>query len=101
MLGLGAFDKIISYIIFSAVIFLALTGAAVFRLPEARQQFWFPVAPLLYILCCVAVALMIVMRNPVEAVLGVGSVLLGYPLYWKFSKSLDQRETALHAVVNE
>ena len=31
LLGLGAFDKIISYIIFTAVIFLALAAGAVFR----------------------------------------------------------------------
>ncbi len=101
VLGLGAFDKIISYIISSAVIFLALTGAAVFRLREARQQFWYPIAPLLYILCCAAVALMIIMRNPLEAVLGVGVVLLGYPLYWKLSKSQDRRAIDLPAAVNE
>lgn len=101
VLGLGAFDKIISYIIFTAVIFLALTGAAVFRLPEARAQFWYPAAPLLYIVCCAAVALMIIMRNPMEAVLGVGVVLLGYPLYWKFSKSSGEREMSLQTAVNE
>jgi APA family basic amino acid/polyamine antiporter len=101
VLGLGAFDKIISYIIFTAVIFLALTGAAVFRLAEARQQWWYPFAPVLYILCCGAVALMIVMRNPLEAVLGVGVVLLGYPLYRKLSKSQHRSELPLQAVVNE
>lgn len=101
VLGLGAFDKIISYIIFTAVIFLALTGAAVFRLREAGRRFWYPIAPVLYILCCATVALMIVMRNPLEAVLGVAVVLLGYPLYWKLSKSQDRQEIRLQAVVNE
>ncbi|HLH09020.1 MAG TPA: amino acid permease [Terriglobales bacterium] len=101
VLALGAFDKIISYIIFSAVIFLALTGATVFRLPEARRQFWYPVAPVLYILCCTAVALMIIMRNPLEAVLGIGVVLLGYPLYWKLPKSQDEHQTPLQAAVGE
>lgn len=101
VLGLGAFDKIISYIIFTAVIFLALTGAAVFRLREARQRFWYPVAPALYILCCAVVALMIIMRNPVEAMLGVGVVLLGYPLYYKFSKSHGEPRILLQTVAND
>ena len=91
VLGLGAFDKIISYIIFSAVIFLALTASAVFRLPEARRAFWYPLAPLLYIFCCAIVALMIILRNPLPACLGVGVVLLGYPLSSTLSKLQERR----------
>ncbi len=101
VLALGAFDKIISYIIFTAVFFLALTAAAVFELPEVRQHFWYPLAPALFIMCCAAVALMIVMRNPVEAGLGVGVVLLGYPLYWKLSKSQGRRDVPVQAAANE
>lgn len=87
ILSLKAFDKIISYIIFAAVLFLALTAAGVFKLPNARRRFWYPIAPALFILCCVAVALMIIMRNPVEAMLGIGVVCLGYPLHRRNSKS--------------
>ena len=101
LLGLGAFDKIISYIIFSAVIFLALTASAVFRFPQARQAFWYPVAPVLYILCCSAVAAMIIMRNPVAALLGIGVVLLGYPLYWKLSRMQNQAKALSLAVANK
>jgi APA family basic amino acid/polyamine antiporter len=91
VLALGAFDKIISYIIFSAVVFLAMTAASVFRLPEARKAFWYPVAPILFIACCAAVALMIIVRNPLEACLGVAVVLLGYPLHWRFRNSKNTR----------
>lgn len=101
VLALGAFDKIISYIIFTAVLFLALTAGAVFKLPEARQRFWYPIAPALFIVCCGVVALMILMRNPIEAVLGVGVVLLGYPLYWKLSKTQLRRDIPVRAVMNE
>jgi basic amino acid/polyamine antiporter, APA family len=83
LLGLGAFDKIISYVIFSAVIFLAITAAAVFRLPEARSAKWYPGAPLLFILCCAVVGAMILMRDPLQALLGVLVVAIGYPLHWR------------------
>ena len=83
LLGLGAFDKIISYVIFTAVIFLAITAAAVFRLPEARSAKWYPGAPLLFILCCAVVGAMILMRDPLQALLGVLVVAIGYPLHWR------------------
>jgi len=83
LLGLGAFDKIISYVIFSAVIFLAITAAAVFRLPESRSAKWYPGAPLLFILCCAVVGAMILMRDPLQALLGVLVVAIGYPLHWR------------------
>jgi basic amino acid/polyamine antiporter, APA family len=81
LLGLGAFDKIISYVIFTAVIFLGITAAAVFRLPAARTRRWYPAAPVLFIVCCVAVASMILMRDPLQALLGCAVVALGYPLH--------------------
>jgi len=81
LLGLGAFDKIVSYIIFTAVIFLALTAAAVFRLPQAKSEAWYPAAPLLFILCCAIVAGMILLRDPLQALLGVLVVALGLPLH--------------------
>ena len=86
LLGLGAFDRIISYIIFSAVVFLALTATAVFRLPREQRGLWFPIAPLLFILCCGTVALMILLRNPISALVGVLVVLAGIPLHWRLKK---------------
>jgi basic amino acid/polyamine antiporter, APA family len=87
LLGLGAFDRIISYIIFSAVVFLALTAAAVFRLPHDQRGIWFPLAPLLFILCCGMVALMILLRNPLSALIGVLVVLAGIPLHSRLKKT--------------
>jgi basic amino acid/polyamine antiporter, APA family len=99
LLGLGAFDRIISYIIFSAIVFLALTAAAVFRLPqEQRRGPWFPIAPVLFIFCCGTVALMILLRNPLSALLGVLVVLAGNPLHWRLKmKASDSAHTLLAA----
>ena len=98
ILCLGAFDKIISYIIFSAVIFLALTATAVFRSGEARQAFWYPFAPILFVIACGGVATMILMRNPVAACIGAGVVLLGYPLYGKTSRTHEESKVLVRAV---
>ena len=54
---------------------VSLFPEAVFRLRETGQQFWDAFAPGLFILYCAAVVLMIIMRNPLEAVLDVGSGL--------------------------
>jgi APA family basic amino acid/polyamine antiporter len=80
---MGRFDQIIAYVIFPAVAFLALTAAAVFRDPSARRAWWYPLAPLLFIVCCAAVALMIALHNPVQAAAGalvVGSGAIAYAL---------------------
>ncbi len=95
LLSLGAFDKIISYVIFTAVFFLALTAGAVFKLPAAKSAKWFPYAPLLFILCCAIVAAMILMRDPLQALLGIVVVALGYPLHWRL------RKQALEPIPNE
>jgi APA family basic amino acid/polyamine antiporter len=102
LLGLGAFDKIISYVIFSAVIFLAITAAAVFKLPEARSAAWFPYAPLLFILCCVIVGAMILMRDPLQALLGILVVAVGYPLHWRRRRAVASAgEESLAPISNE
>lgn len=85
LLGFGAFDKIISYIIFSAVIYLALTAGAVFRLREARRSHC--AAAIVFIACCGGVAGMILLRNPIAALIGVVVVAAGYPLHWRLTKS--------------
>jgi APA family basic amino acid/polyamine antiporter len=97
LLGFGAFDRIISYIIFSAVVFLALTAAAVFRLPREQRGMWFPFAPLLFIASCGSVALMILLRNPVSALIGVFVVLAGIPLRWRLKKTSGDSAQSLLA----
>jgi APA family basic amino acid/polyamine antiporter len=101
LLTLGAFDKIISYVIFTAVIFLAITAAAVFRLPIAREKRWYPTAPMLFIFCCAAVAAMILLRDPLQAVLGLVVVAAGYPLYRFLLNSKPPRATEKVELVSD
>ena len=94
VLFLGAFDRVLSYIIFSAVIFLALAASTLFRLREPVKGWWFPIAPISFIVLSTLVALLILMHDPVPALIGVVIVLCGIP----FRKFLLLRHAAISVV---
>ena len=79
VLFLGAFDRVLSYIIFSAVIFLAMAGSTLFRLREPVRGWWFPGAPIAFIVLSTLIALLILLHDPVPALIGVAIVLCGIP----------------------
>jgi basic amino acid/polyamine antiporter, APA family len=76
----GAFDRVLAYIIFAAVIFLALTASTLFRLREPVHAWWYPVAPVVFIALCTVVALLILAHDPLPALVGTAIVLCGLPL---------------------
>ena len=84
VLLLGAFDRVLSYIIFSVILFLALAASTLFRVnPAVRpavRAWWFPTAPILFIAMSVVIALLILMHDPFPALAGVAIVLCGLPL---------------------
>jgi APA family basic amino acid/polyamine antiporter len=80
VLLLGAFDRVLAYIIFSAVLFLALTASTLFCLREPVRVWWFPAAPVFFIILCVLVGLLILLHNPLPALIGIGIVLCGLPV---------------------
>jgi len=79
VLSFGAFDRILAYIIFSAICFLALSVASLFRSPAPVRQWWYPAAPIFFILGCTVIDLMILMHDPLPALLGLAVVLCGDP----------------------
>ncbi len=81
VLLLGSFDRVLAYIIFSAVLFLAISASTLFRTNEPVQGWWFPVAPFLFIAFCIVVAMLILLHNPMPAMIGVGIVLCGVPIH--------------------
>jgi len=83
----GAFDKILAYIIFSAVCFLALSVTTLFRLKEPVRRWWYPAAPVVFLTGCTIVDLLILMHNPLPALIGVAVVLAGGLLQRFFSPS--------------
>ena len=80
VLLLGTFDRVLAYIIFSAVLFLALTASALFRMKVIVREWWFPAAPIIFIVGSIAVGLLILMDNPFPALVGVALVLCGLPI---------------------
>jgi len=81
VLFLGAFDRVLAYIIFSAVLFLALAASTLFRISDPVRGWWFPWAPVLFIGFCAVVGLLILLHNPLPALIGVGIVLCGLPVH--------------------
>jgi basic amino acid/polyamine antiporter, APA family len=77
LLTLGAFDRILSYVIFSAVLFLGLSASALFRLERPVARWWYPAAPILFLIGCAAIGLLILLHDPLPALLGVAMVLAG------------------------
>ena len=80
VLGLGAFDRVLAFIIFSAVLFLALTVYTLFRLPHPPRAWWFPWAPVAFIGFCALLDILLLARSPLPALAGVAIVLCGLPL---------------------
>jgi APA family basic amino acid/polyamine antiporter len=99
VLLLGAFDRVLSYIIFSAVLFLALAASTLFRMKSPVRGWWYPVAPILFIAISAAIAFLILMHDPWPALAGVGIVLCGIPLRRLFAT--PRNSTALISEVPE
>ncbi|WP_353063534.1 amino acid permease [Tunturibacter psychrotolerans] len=80
VLCFGAFNRILSFIIFSAVCFLALSVTTLFRMPQPVRRWWFPAAPIVFLLGCTIINLMILMHDPIPALVGLVIVLCGDPI---------------------
>ena len=87
VLCFGAFDRILSFIIFSAICFLALSAASLFRLKEPVRRWWYPAAPILFLFGCGVIDFLILMHDPIPALLGLLAVLCGDPVRHFFFSS--------------
>ena len=84
----GTYGNLLDYVIFSALLFYALTALGLFvlrfRRPDAERPYraWgFPLFPALYVLLCVAVMVDLLIVKPVYTWPGLILVLLGVPVY--------------------
>jgi APA family basic amino acid/polyamine antiporter len=82
VLALGAFDRILAFIIFSAVAFLALTVATLFWTSEPVRQRWYPAAPIFFLAGCLVLAAMLLMHSLWPSLFGAAVVLAGLPVRW-------------------
>jgi APA family basic amino acid/polyamine antiporter len=84
---LGTFNEIVSYFIFVVVVFIALTVAALFimrrRQPNSAGYLTpgYPVTPVIFLLLILLLLVLLGSNNPAQALLGVGVVALGLPVY--------------------
>lgn len=84
----GTFNTIISYFVFVVVIFIALTVAALFvlRRKTADEVVYrtpgYPVTPVIFLLLIALLLFLLGGHNPKQAILGVGVVALGLPVYY-------------------
>jgi len=84
----GTYAQLYTYVVFAAVVFHTLTGAAVFVLrrtrPEAARPYraWgYPWVPAAFILASLAMVANTLVERPVESLAGLGLVALGVPAY--------------------
>jgi basic amino acid/polyamine antiporter, APA family len=81
-------------VIFAAWIFYGLTTAAVFlfrrRLPHAERPYrtlGYPIIPVLFLLAAGWLIVNTFLATPRQALIGVGIIAMGLPLYWYFRGS--------------
>jgi APA family basic amino acid/polyamine antiporter len=87
LVAVGTFGQIVAYFVFVTVAFIALTVASLFVL-RRRQTLQceymtpgYPVTPLLFLGLVLVLLALLAGSNAVEALLGVGIVALGLPVY--------------------
>jgi APA family basic amino acid/polyamine antiporter len=84
---LGSFDKLLSYVIFTDTLTIAVVASTLFvlrrrRVGEGGFAVWgYPVVPLLFIGCLVGVAARDLSLEPVVTLSGIGVLLTGWPLF--------------------
>jgi APA family basic amino acid/polyamine antiporter len=87
----GTYEQLYTYVVFAAVIFHAMTGAAVFVLRRSRPQaerpyrtWGYPLVPAAFILSSLLLVVNTLVERPRESLLGLGLVALGLPAYARF-----------------
>jgi APA family basic amino acid/polyamine antiporter len=88
----GTFEQLLTYVVFAGWIFYGLGALSLFvyrkRQPDRPRPFrvpGYPWTPLLFVLAAAAIVLNTLVARPLQALLGMGIVLLGAPAYylWK------------------
>ena len=87
----GTFESLVSYVVFTDYIFMALAAASIFlfrkRRPDAERPYrtlGYPFTPLVFILISGWVVIFTLIERPAQALAGLGFLALGIPvfLYW-------------------
>jgi len=99
----GTFEQLLTYVVFTGWIFYALGAAAVFayrrREPEAPRPYrvpGYPFTPLLFVIAAGALVLNTIFAEPLRALVGVGLVVTGVPVYviWQYRTTRSRATSA-------
>ena len=89
----GSFSQLLTYTVVAMLCFSIMTGAAIFRLrhskpnlPRPYKTQGFPWVPGIFILSYCLILVNIVLSQPKEALVGLGIVALGAPIYFYWSR---------------
>ena len=92
------YNDLLSYVVFSVLIFYALTIAGIFVLrrkrPDAERPykaFGYPFVPALYILAASLILVVLLLYQTKTALVGLVIVLMGVPVYWLWSRNAPHR----------
>jgi basic amino acid/polyamine antiporter, APA family len=98
LVTLGTFENIIAYFIFVTVLFIGLTVAAVFILRRRHGELsqyriaGYPVTPLFFLIMVTILLVLLGANSTRQAVLGLGVVALGVPVYHLFFQRHSRTE---------
>jgi APA family basic amino acid/polyamine antiporter len=97
----GAYREIVTRVIYTEWLFFALMAFGLFvlrRRPgyEPVYRAWgFPLVPVIFIVASLVIVINQIVREPVEALTGLGIVALGAPVYWWLSRRSPVPSTPL------
>ena len=94
----GTFDQILSYFVFVVILFIALTIVALFKFRRADSSGvryltpGYPVTPIIFLVKIAVLLVLIGGGKPRQALLGVGVVALGLPVYLFLFRSKQNKQ---------
>jgi basic amino acid/polyamine antiporter, APA family len=96
----GTFDVITDLIVFVLLLFNGLSVASVYVLrrklphvPRPYRMWGYPVVPALFLAATVCLMANTLLATPGRALIGLGVVALGFPLYWYYARRLPPART--------
>lgn len=97
----GSYDAITNYVIFASWIFYGLATASVFifrrKLPDAERPyktFGYPVVPIIFLIVTAWLLINTLLTAPAQSLTGIGLILLGLPVYFYWSRRIDNNREA-------
>ncbi len=86
----GTYEQLYTYVVFTALLFYAAGGLAIFRLRRSKPELprpyrcWgYPVTPLVFVVSTFALVVSTLMERPVESMVGIAIVATGLPMYMR------------------